>query len=164
MMPPDNENPDGWIQTGRAYHSIWFEYLGELGYPGLFLFVLACASSMISLVRLSRKCRKIPDLVWVANMSDALQSGMVVFFTAGSFVGIGFQPPFWYLVAMGVSLRAYVYRAERADVTRLSGWRQRAQQTREATISNPLGWDRPTASSEPGALPARSWRGRPGAG
>src|SRR6185312_14623884 len=96
---------------------------GDLGYPGLLMFLTAIFSSLFSLIRLSRKCRKIPDLVWVADMSDALQAGILVFLTSGAFVGIAFQPPFWYFVALGVSLRAYVYHAERAESSRLSGWR-----------------------------------------
>ena len=163
MMPPDALHPGGYVQNGRAYHSIYFEVLGDLGYPGLIMFLTAAASSLFSLIRLSRKCRKIPDLVWVADMSDAVQSGMLVFLSAGAFVGLAFQPPFWYFVAMGVCLRAHVWHAERAEAGDLQGWRLVARQTREAMANASPGWQ--PAPVQPAIEPAqeRAWRGRAGA-
>jgi putative inorganic carbon (HCO3(-)) transporter len=159
VMPPDAVNPGGYIQNGRAWHSIYFEMLGELGWPGLFMFLLAAVSSMFSLLRLSRKCRKIPDMAWVADMSDAVQAGILVFLSAGAFVGLAFQPPFWYFVSMGVCLRAYVWHAERTEVPDIQGWRLLAQQTKEAMAERAAsGWQRPTPlpSNEPVRAPA--WR------
>jgi probable O-glycosylation ligase (exosortase A-associated) len=159
VMPPDSVNPGGYVQNGRAWHSIYFEMLGELGWPGLFMFLLVAASTMFSLLRLSRKCRKIPDLVWVADMSDAVQAGIIVFLSAGAFVSLGFQPPFWYFVSMGVCLRAYVWHAERTEVPDLKGWRLMAQQTKEAMAERALeGWQRPTPLPEHPATSAPAWR------
>ena len=124
MLPGDAANPGGTVENGRAWHSIYFEMLGELGWPGLAMFLLAAGSSMVSLLRLSRKCRKSPDLVWVADMSDAVQSGMAVFLTSGAFVGIAFQPPFWYFVSMTICLRAYVWHAEQTERETQTGWRK----------------------------------------
>jgi probable O-glycosylation ligase (exosortase A-associated) len=159
VMPPDDINPGGYIQNGRAYHSIYFEVLGDLGYPGLIMFLTVIGSSLFSLIRLSRKCRKVPDLVWVADMSDAVQSGMLVFLSSGAFVGIAFQPAFWHFVAMGVCLRAYVWHAERASDGGLQGWRLVAAQTREAAVARSTGWQRPPIlpGKEPSQVPA--WRG-----
>jgi putative inorganic carbon (HCO3(-)) transporter len=161
MMPPDDLHPGGYVQTGRAYHSIYFEVLGDLGYPGLILFLTVIGSSLCSLIRLSRKCRKLPDLVWVADMSDAVQSGMLVFLTSGAFVGLAFQPPFWYFVAMGVCLRAHVWHAERVDTPSVKGWRLAAQRAREATLNAGPGWRTPppVPQAEPPA-PSGVWRGR----
>jgi putative inorganic carbon (HCO3(-)) transporter len=162
MMPPDDLHPGGYLQTGRAYHSIYFEVLGDLGFPGLMMFLVVIGSSLFSLIRLSRKCRKLPDLVWVADMSDAVQSGMLVFLTSGAFVGLAFQPPFWYFVAMGVCLRAHVWHAERADTEGVKGWRLAAQRAREATLNAGPGWRKPPApppAEAPQAATAGVWRG-----
>jgi probable O-glycosylation ligase (exosortase A-associated) len=158
MMPPDDLHPGGYVQTGRAYHSIYFEVLGDLGYPGLILFLTIIGSSLFNLIRLSRKCRKLPDLVWVADMSDAVQSGMLVFLTSGAFVGLAFQPPFWYFVAMGVCLRAHVWHAERVDIAGVKGWRLAAQRAREATLNPGPGWRTPPPAP-PVEQPAGVWRG-----
>jgi putative inorganic carbon (hco3(-)) transporter len=158
IVPPDAGNPAGVIMNGRAYHSIYFEVLGELGWPGLIMFLSAAASSFFSLISLSRKCRKIPDLVWAADMSDAVQSGLLVFLTSGAFVGIAFQPPFWYFVSLGVCLRAYVWHAERAEVSAMTGWRAVAQQRREGTEESP-GWKAPPVLPAPEPLRPPGWRG-----
>ncbi len=161
LMPADANNEGGYIQTGRAYHSIYFEILGDLGYLGLFIFLLCGASSLISLLRLSRKCRKIPDLQWVADMSDAVQSGMLVFLTAGAFVGIAYQPPFWYFVSMGICLRAYVWHAERLDAGNIQGWRLAAQQAREAAVlASSSGRRKPSQAIGGGPPLAQGWRAR----
>jgi probable O-glycosylation ligase (exosortase A-associated) len=152
VLPPDDEHPDGIVQKARAWHSIDFEMLGELGWPGLVMFLAAAGSSLFSLLRLSRKCRAIPDLVWVADMSDAIQSGMAVFLAAGAFVGIAFQPPFWYFVSMGICLRAYVWHAERNVQEVPAGWRRAASPARA--------WQRPPVSPSREPLRVAGWRGR----
>jgi hypothetical protein len=50
---------------------------------------------------------------------------MVVFATAGAFVDIAFQPEIWYFIALSISLREYVRRAEHKTTVPLSGWRTR---------------------------------------
>ena len=71
--------------------------------------------AFVGLRRLARRTRTIPHLAWCADMSDALQAGMVVFLTAGAFVDIAFQPEIWYFIAMSVSLREYVRRVEQTS-------------------------------------------------
>jgi probable O-glycosylation ligase (exosortase A-associated) len=137
------EYPDGAVETGRAFHSIYFEVLGEQGWPGLAMFLAIAGSTMLNLIRLSRRTRKIPELAWCADMSDALQASLAVFLTAGAFVGIACQPPFWYFIAMSVSLREYVRRVEQPP--QAEGWRARALPMAAASASagQPPPWRRP---------------------
>jgi probable O-glycosylation ligase (exosortase A-associated) len=115
---PGTVDSPGFTEFGRAFHSIYFEVLGEQGYPGLMMFLLLAGSTLYKLRRLSRNVRAYPELEWVGSLSDALQSGLAVFLTAGAFVGIAFQPMFWYFIAMGVSLNAYVWRVEHPEKKR----------------------------------------------
>jgi probable O-glycosylation ligase (exosortase A-associated) len=160
-VPPDEANPGGSVQISRAYHSIYFEVLGELGWPGLAMFLVVAVSSIVSLIRLSSKCRKLPGLAWVADMSDAVQSGMFVFLSSGAFVGLAFQPPFWYFVSMGICLRAYVWHAERTEDRPLPGWRRTAPQMRSAVGGVP---ELPAALPGAGPLRTPGWRGAPRTG
>ena len=48
----------------------------------------------------------------MADMADALQTGILVFMTTGAFLGIAFQPTFWYFVSMAICLRAHLWRVE----------------------------------------------------
>lgn len=111
------------IQFGRAFHSIYFEILGEQGYPGMGLFLLITAFAVYRLRRTAKRAKLYPELEWVGGLSRALQAGMAVFLTAGAFVGLAYQPMYWYFIAMGVSLNAYMWRVERNMATQTSGWR-----------------------------------------
>jgi putative inorganic carbon (hco3(-)) transporter len=101
------------IESARAFHSIYFEVLGEQGYPGLIMFVTVAAVTFVKLRRLAKRARGVPELEWVAGLSNALQSGLAVFMTSGAFVGIAFQPMFWYFISVSISLGAYMARVER---------------------------------------------------
>ena len=158
VMPPDEANPGGYIQFGRAFHSIYFEVLGELGWPGLVMFLLISVSLLLSLRRLTKKCRKNPDLVWVADLSDAIQTGMLVFLSAGAFVGIAFQPPFGYFVSMGVCLRAYVWRSEHTQDKAIGGWRQAVAANSGASAVDPGGWRKPPILPGEDPIRAGGWR------
>jgi probable O-glycosylation ligase (exosortase A-associated) len=135
------------VEFGRAFHSSYFEVLGEHGYVGMAIFLTIAISMFLRLNRIAKRARPHPELQWVVSMSNALQSGFAVFMSSGAFVGIAFQPIFWYFVAMGVSLHAYLYRVENMDAPApVTGWRAMAAK----------------ASAAPGALaPATDWRNRP---
>ena len=123
-IPPSPDFPDGATQHARAFHSSYFEVLGEQGWPGFIMFVLAAASTILHLRGLSKRTRNVPHLAWCADLSDALQSGVMVFFTSGAFVGIAFQPIIWYFFALSVSLREYVRRVSALEKpTNEAGWR-----------------------------------------
>ncbi len=116
------------IEFGRAFHSIYFEMLGEQGYPGIGMLLLLVAITLNKLRRISKEARNYADLEWVSSLSDALQSGIVVFLACGAFVGIMFQPMFWYFIAMSISLNAYMWRARRQEAKPATGWRGMAAQ------------------------------------
>lgn len=119
------ELPGGKVEFGRAFHSIYFEVLGEQGWVGLGIFLGLAGTTIFGLRRMAKRTRKVPHLAWCAEMSDALQSSLLVFLTAGAFVGIAFQPMFWYFIAMSISLREYVHRVERqqAQASATGRWR-----------------------------------------
>jgi putative inorganic carbon (HCO3(-)) transporter len=123
---PATSTSTGEEQFGRAFHSIYFEVLGEHGYPGLLMFLLLAVSTVLMLRRLAKKARPYPELQWVVGLSDALQSGLAVFLTSGAFVGIAFQPMFWYFVSMSICLNAYMWRVEHAGAQVVTGWRAMA--------------------------------------
>lgn len=141
------EFPDGSVMFGHAFESSYFEMLGEQGWVGLGLFLGVLTSTFLGLLRLARRTRRIPHLVWCADMSDALQAGMVVFMTAGAFLDVGFQPEIWYIIALSVSLREYVRRVEQQRAAPVVGWRARALPVVTGTAA-------PAAAGTP-------WRHRP---
>ena len=138
-LPSQGSDP-GHTEFGRAFHSSYFEMLGEHGYPGLIIFLLLAGSTLLMLRRLGKKARPYPELQWVVGLSDALQSGLAVFLSCGAFVGLGFQPMFWYFVSMSLCLNAYMWRVERAEVNPVPGWRSRRVNLTGAPVTEISGW------------------------
>jgi putative inorganic carbon (HCO3(-)) transporter len=124
-VPGNGDNP-GHIEFGRAFHSIYFEVLGEHGYPGIVIFLTLAGTMFVKLRQLARRARSHPELQWVVGLADALQSGLAVFMSAGAFVGIAFQPMFWYFISLGVCLNAYMWRVECQQPEHVVGWRAAA--------------------------------------
>ena len=110
-------------EFARAFHSIYFEVLGEHGYPGIAIFLMLAGSTFLMLRRIAKKARAYDELDWLVGLSDALQSGLAVFMTCGAFVGIAFQPMFWYFISMSICLNCYLWRVERLDNVSQAGWR-----------------------------------------
>jgi probable O-glycosylation ligase (exosortase A-associated) len=146
------EFADGLVVFGRAAHSIYFEVLGEEGWIGLALYLGLAGWAFLTLRKLARRTRKVAHLAWCADMSDALQSGLAVFMTAGAFVGIAFQPAFWYFIAMSISLREYVRRIEQPQ--QQPGWQTRALSAAGAMAAASAAPGR----SVPQVAAARPWR------
>lgn len=103
-------------ERARAYHSSYFEMLGEQGYPGIALWLLLHILGVVQMELLHRRFRKAPPegLEWVGPLADALQQAQIVYLVGGSFVGIAFQPFCYMLVGLQCALSAYVGRIDAA--------------------------------------------------
>jgi hypothetical protein len=64
---------------GRAWHSAYFEMLGEQGYPGLLLFLLIHGTGLVRMEVLRRRYRDRGDLAWVSPLATALQHFQIVY-------------------------------------------------------------------------------------
>ena len=103
--------------AGRAYHSSYFEMLGEQGWPGLVLWLWLMVSGVWQMERLHRrwKHRTADHERWAAPLALALQQAQVVFLVGSLFVGIAYQPFFLMLVALQCGLWSYLWRIEREE-------------------------------------------------
>ncbi len=106
-----------------AFHSAYFEVLGEQGWVGLGLFLGLIGSTLVTLRRLVKRTRDRPDLAWSLGMARALQGSLLTFVACSAFIGVGFQPMYYFLFAMTVSLREYTRRAIESGV-KLRGQRR----------------------------------------
>lgn len=108
----------------RAYHSSYFEMLGEQGFPGLLLWLWLQASGLwqMELIRRRWKDRTGPDEQWQAPLANALQQAQLVYLFGSFFVGIAFQPFILMLIGLQCGLWSYLKRIDvrprRALVTR----------------------------------------------
>ncbi len=108
--PPDGGEP--LVRHGIAFHSIYFEVLGEHGWPGLFLFLGLFVVGLLTLQGVVRRTRRVPHLAWCRDLAVALQASLLTLATCGAFIGIAFQPTLYYMFAATTCLREYVRRCE----------------------------------------------------
>ncbi|MFB0612122.1 putative O-glycosylation ligase, exosortase A system-associated [Aurantiacibacter poecillastricola] len=90
---------------GRAYHSAYFEVLGEQGVPGFLFWIALHASCLINMERIRRRLRKSEDEAgrrW-HSLATALQNGHLVYLVGAVFVGVGYQPFMFMLLGLQIA-------------------------------------------------------------
>jgi probable O-glycosylation ligase (exosortase A-associated) len=94
------------VDKARAYHSAYFEVLGEQGWLGLALWLAIQIIGLVQLELIRWRLRKSSDPVDRANASlaNALQIGHVVYLVGSLFVGIAYQPFIFMLVGIEIGL------------------------------------------------------------
>jgi len=101
---------------GRAYHSAYFELLGEQGYFGFAVWALIhliCFIRTESIRRFYRK-RDGPQEAWVSPFALALQQGHIIYMIGSLFVGIAYQPFIFMMLALQIGLDTYLTRKRKA--------------------------------------------------
>lgn len=106
--------------AARAYHSSYFEMLGEQGFPGLILWLLIHGLGVVRMELLYRRyrTRDAENDQWIGALASALQQAHIVYLVGAVFVGIAYQPFVYMLVGMQIGLDTYARR--RATE---AGWR-----------------------------------------
>lgn len=97
------------VDKSRAYHSSYFEMLGEQGFPGLILWL---SISLIGLVRMEilRRRYREGEYLWAGQLAGALQHAHLIYLLGGAFVGIAFQPFIYMLLGAQIGLDTYLTR------------------------------------------------------
>lgn len=97
--------------SARAYHSSYFEMLGEQGYPGLALWLMINIAGVFRMEVLRQRYRKASaDEAWVTPLASALQNAHIVYLLGAAFVGIAFQPFIYMLIGAQIGLDTYLAR------------------------------------------------------
>lgn len=98
----------------RAYHSSYFEMLGEQGWPGLFIWLLIHVTGLWQMERLRArwKRRTGPDEQWQAPLATALQQTQLIYLLGAAFVGIAFLPFILMVVGLQCALSSYLHRVD----------------------------------------------------
>jgi len=81
-------------------HSIYFEVLGDLGFPGLFVFLSILGMSIFNCGRIRRQTRGRPELEWADDLARMLQISMVVYAVSGAALSFAYSETYWILVAV----------------------------------------------------------------
>ncbi len=95
-----SDNPDFSFNKAKAFHSIYFEVLGEHGYFGLFLYILLIYSALKQLGKIIKNSED----EWIREIARTLKVVFIIFLACGNFIGIAFQPVLYLMVAYTVSV------------------------------------------------------------
>ena len=112
----------------RAYHSSYFEMLGEQGWPGLiwWLVLQLLGVWQMEVIRWRFKRREEGTASWQWGLATALQQAQLVYLLGAAFVGIAYLPYMFMLVGMQCGLWSYVKRTTQEPV-KATFMRPRAQ-------------------------------------
>jgi len=99
---------------GRAFHSSYFEMLGEQGWPGLALWLWLQGLGVWQMERIRWRYAKRDGgrATWQWTLATALQQSQLTYLVGAAFVGIAYQPFIFMLIGLQCALRAYVRRTE----------------------------------------------------
>ncbi|UVO52738.1 putative O-glycosylation ligase, exosortase A system-associated [Sphingomonas sp. SUN039] len=108
----------------RAYHSAYFEMLGEQGYPGLLIWLAIHLGGLFSMERLRARTKKMAEAEWVSGLAGALFQAHVIYLVGALFIGIAFQPFVFMLIGLQIGLSTYArrYVVAPAPTHRAGGW------------------------------------------
>lgn len=114
----DRYAPEPW--RVHDAHSIYFEILGEQGYPGLLLFMAILFFAYRNCVTVKKKTRGILDLKWAFDLSRMLQASFFAYAVGGAFLGLAYFDLLYHLVALTVLLRVVAERELGAAAARVA--------------------------------------------
>ncbi|HZF46379.1 MAG TPA: putative O-glycosylation ligase, exosortase A system-associated [Sphingomonadaceae bacterium] len=116
----------------RAYHSSYFEMLGEQGWPGFILWIWLHVLGLWQMERLRRrylqraKLALRPEDAWKGPLATALQQAQIVYLVGSLFVGIAFQPFILMLIGLQCALWSYLNRIDSPAKKRIGRTRRPA--------------------------------------
>ena len=99
------------VDKARAYHSAYFEMLGEQGYVGLALWLAINGIGLVRMEILRRRYREEgEEFGWAGALASALQSAHLIYLLGAAFIAIAFQPFVYMLIGAQIGLDTYLTR------------------------------------------------------
>jgi probable O-glycosylation ligase (exosortase A-associated) len=95
-------------------HSIYFQVLGEQGFPGLALFIFLLGSCMFSMHKLRGQARRRSRNHWAIRYTRMFEVSLAAFVVSGAFLGRAYFD-LWYEIAACVVVVQLLYRKELRD-------------------------------------------------
>lgn len=89
----------------HAAHSIYFQVLGEHGFPGLGLYLLIAGLSLRNTRMVIKRCRGRPELAWAGDLAAMTEVGLVGFHVGGGALSMAYYDGFLLLQAFSSMLR-----------------------------------------------------------
>jgi probable O-glycosylation ligase (exosortase A-associated) len=127
----------------RAVHSIYFETLGEHGFPGFFVWIALTVAGAWYAHRLMKLTKGRPDLSWAGDLGRMVQVSMVAYLAGGAFLSLAYWDYYWMLLIVTAAAHTLVVKQLNAEAP-----------TR--TVAGATSWRRPLAKPAPGSVTAHA--------
>jgi probable O-glycosylation ligase (exosortase A-associated) len=73
-----------------AAHSIYFQALGEHGFPGLILYLMIAIQALRNARLVVRRCRGWPELGWMGDLASMIEVALVGFYIGGAALSMAY--------------------------------------------------------------------------
>ncbi len=109
---------------GRAYHSAFFELLGEQGFVGFGLWLWLQALGVWQMERVRRKFARSTDPAGQSwhRLANALQQAQLIYLVGALFIGVGYQPFMFMLLAVQIALASLAGRGASVAAGTVKPW------------------------------------------
>ena len=117
----------------HAAHSIYFQMLGEHGWPGLILYLTLAIITLFNGQWIIRNAKQHKEMQWAIQMATMLQVSLLGFATGGAFLSLAyFDVPYFVMAAM-VATRVLIARelAEKARIAAEAAQQIKAERAAE---------------------------------
>jgi probable O-glycosylation ligase (exosortase A-associated) len=104
LRKPDYDPDRVTLYGGRPAHSIYFTLIPELGLAGITVFLLILEQIFSRLRRIIRRSNEYKSLNEIGLLAKALLVSTVAYLVTGTFISVLYYPPFWYLIALAITL------------------------------------------------------------
>ncbi len=97
--------------TARAVHSIYFEALGEHGFPTFIVWLGLTGAGVFYSWRMMRMARDRPDLAWAGDLGRMSQVSIIAYLSGGAFVSLSYWDFYWTLLVVIAAAHTLAQRA-----------------------------------------------------
>lgn len=100
----------------RAFHSVYFEVLGEHGFAGLGIFLTLGVTAFLSAGGIRRYCSGKEELNWARDLAGMAQVSIVGYAVGGAFLSLAFYDLYYNIVGIVLLTRIVVRKGEQAEL------------------------------------------------
>ncbi|MEJ0015029.1 MAG: putative O-glycosylation ligase, exosortase A system-associated [Acetobacteraceae bacterium] len=90
--------------TPRAVHSIWFEVLGEHGFPTFFVWFGMTIAGAVYARRAIKLATGVPGLEWSVNLARMIQVSIIAYLVGGTFLSLCYWDYYFTMLAAAVAV------------------------------------------------------------
>ncbi len=95
-----------WVTT-KDWHSSYVEMFSEHGFIAFGIWFSMLVGTLISLTRLAKRAKGIPDLTWVENYSYMIRASLVAYMVGTAFLGLSYWDLLYHLIFIAVLVKKF---------------------------------------------------------